>query len=72
MNKIINELNEQEMEIFKRGRNYKSNSMPKNADIHEYHIATGLEALWGYWYLSEEKKRLDSFFVQMIKENSLD
>ncbi|MEA5018678.1 MAG: ribonuclease III domain-containing protein [Erysipelotrichaceae bacterium] len=72
MSKIISDLNEQETEIFKRGRNYKSNSMPKNADVYEYHIATGLEALWGYWYLSNEKERLDNFFVQMIKENSLD
>jgi len=56
--KIENILTEEEMEAFKRGRNTKS-TVPKNADMHDYRIATGLEALIGYIYLSGNSKRLD-------------
>ena len=51
---IKEELNEIEKDIFKRGRNYKTNSSPKNTDIITYHISTGFEALIGFWYLNEE------------------
>lgn len=44
-------LTETEISIFKRGRNSQSHSSAKNADIHSYRLATGLEALMGYLYL---------------------
>ena len=51
--------NEIEKDIFKRGRNYKTNSSPKNTDIITYHISTGFEALIGFWYLNEEWERIE-------------
>ena len=56
---LEDELTEEEMKIFKRGRNQKSHTAPKNADIIDYKYATGFEALIGYLYLSEDKERLE-------------
>lgn len=56
---IMDELSEEEMRIYKRGRNQKPHTSPKNADIIDYKCATGFEALVGYLYLSEEKERLE-------------
>ena len=53
------EFTEEEMRIYKRGRNQKSHTSPKNADIIDYKCATGFEALIGYLYLSEDKERLE-------------
>ncbi len=54
------ELTEEEMRIYKWGRNAKSNTSPKNADIIDYRTATGFETLIGYLYLKEETDRLTS------------
>ena len=55
---IEEELTEDEERIYKRGRNQKSHTSPKNADIIDYKNATGFEALIGYLYLSEDNERL--------------
>ena len=54
---IIEDLSDEELSIFKRARNSKSGSTPKNADLNEYKWATGFEALVGYLYLSEKNER---------------
>lgn len=54
---IEHALTQEEVAIYKRGRNAKSHSVAKNADIHDYRIATGLEALIGYLYLTGNTKR---------------
>lgn len=56
--KIEEKLTDEELEIFKRGRNAKSKTSPKNADIIDYRMATGFEALIGYLYLTGRKERL--------------
>lgn len=58
VHEIEHELTEDEMRIYKRGRNQKSHTSPKNADIIDYKHATGFEALIGYLYLNEETSRL--------------
>jgi len=64
---IIEDLSEEELSIFKRARNSKSGSTPKNADLNEYKWATGFEALVGYLYLSEKNERLNCIFDKIIK-----
>ncbi len=44
-------LTEEEMAVYKRGRNAKSYTTAKNASVGDYRVATGLEALFGYLYL---------------------
>jgi len=50
---------EEEMDIFKRGRNYKTQSLPKNANVVDYKNATGLEAVFGYLYVTNQTERLE-------------
>lgn len=52
------ELNDEELSVFKRGRNAKSVSMAKNASMSDYRTATGFEALIGYLYLSGKTARM--------------
>lgn len=66
MKKLLDELNEEEMYIYKRGRNAKSATSPKNADICEYRTATGFEALVGYLYLTEQNERLNYFLNKIL------
>ena len=56
---IENMLTEEELQVLKRGRNAKSISAPKNADITEYRHATGVEALIGYLYLEGRIDRIN-------------
>lgn len=50
-------LSDEEEAVYKRGRNAKTFTVPKNADVHEYHAATGFEALLGWLYLTKNEKR---------------
>ena len=56
------ELSEKEISVFKRGRNFHTHSSPKNSTGGDYHIATGLECLFGYLYLSKDNERADKLF----------
>ena len=51
-------LREEEHDIFRRARNSKINSSAKNAELSDYKIATGLEAVYGYLYLTGDTERL--------------
>ncbi len=57
-------LTQEEEEVFKRGRNAHSASVPKNADVTEYRAATGFEALIGYLYLTANRERLTALMAQ--------
>ena len=59
MHKIEGFLEEDEEAVYKRGRNAKSATVPKNADVRDYRMATGFEALVGYLYLIGDKERLE-------------
>ena len=65
--KIEENLTEEEIKIFKRGRNAKSHTVPKNADPIDYRIATGVEALFGYLYLLKRYNRIREIFKEMIR-----
>lgn len=60
-------LNEDELAVFKRGRNAKSPTVPKNADVRDYRMATGFEALVGYLYLSGNTERLQFILSKSIE-----
>lgn len=55
---LLPELTEEELAVYKRGRNANSHSAAKNASIVAYRKATGLEALYGYLYLADRTDRL--------------
>ncbi len=61
---LLELLTEEEMSVYKRGRNAKSATMAKNATMADYRKATGFEALMGYLYLDNQWERM----VYLIKE----
>ncbi len=65
--KLLPMLNETEADIFRRGRNSRTNSIPKNADRADYQAATGLEALIGFLFLTGRTERV-SELIGAIEE----
>ncbi len=51
-------LTEREADIMRRGRNAHTGHVPKNASVADYHMATALETLIGYLYLSDNIERV--------------
>ncbi len=72
LDSLINEnfLKEAEIDIVKRGRNYKRESHPKNTDIMTYKMATGFEALVGYLYLDNKQERLNEIINHILEEKN--
>lgn len=59
---IEDSLSEEEMTIYKRGRNANGNHIPKNANPVDYRRATGLEALFGFLHLTGQSVRVSELF----------
>lgn len=68
---INNELTEDEIGFFKRARNAHSTSKSKNSTIVEYRKATGLEALIGLLFYTDEERLTEvlNAIVSFIDEN---
>lgn len=62
VDKLLPLLNENEISVYKRGRNATGNTVPKHTSSSDYRKATGLEALFGYLFLIGEENRLNSLF----------
>ena len=60
-------LTEQEVAIFKRGRNAKSGSVPKNTDVRTYRNSSGYEAVLGSLFLREEYERVNEIIDKSIE-----
>lgn len=58
-----------ELEVIKRGRNYKTGRHPKNCDVITYKYATALETLIGYWYLTDNKYRIKKLMEFILNSN---
>ena len=54
---IMDDLTDEEKDIFRRGRNSKPHTKAKNASTMEYLEATGFEAVIGFLYLSGDMDR---------------
>ena len=67
--KILPMLTEEELAVYKRGRNARVNSVPQNASLGQYHASTGIEALLGWLYLLGRKDRINELFTVIIGEN---
>ena len=69
-----NFLTNNEIDIVKRGRNYKRDSHPKNTDIITYKMSTGFECLIGYLYLDKQIDRMNEIIDYILggynEENS--
>lgn len=64
---ILENLTEEEINIYKRGRNTNIVTVSKNVDVVEYKKATGFEALLGQLYIQKDIKRLEEIVKMSIK-----
>lgn len=69
--KLKEDLTEEELAVYKRGRNAKSYTMAKNATMSDYRRATGFEALMGYLYLKEDFCRIVELVRAGIREDQI-
>ena len=67
LHEILGDLNEDECDIVRRGRNAKSGTIPKNAKVSDYKHATAFEALIGYLYLNKQYERLNEIMEKSVK-----
>lgn len=68
---LLELLTEEEMAVYKRGRNAKSVTMAKNATMKDYRKATGFEALMGYLYLDNQWERMVCLIKEGLKRANL-
>jgi len=72
LNKIYDELTEEEKDIVRRGRNTENHHLPKHANVQDYMYSTAFEALIGYLYLTKQNSRLAEIFKKIIIYNKGD
>lgn len=68
---LLPHLTEEELAVYRRGRNAKSYTTAKNATVADYRKATGLEALYGYLYLSDQTDRVLKLLKLSLQELEL-
>ena len=66
--RVLPQLTEEELAVYKRGRNANVHAMPRSATPAQYHAATGLECLMGWLYLRGDKQRAEQLFRTMMEE----
>ena len=64
--RIFENLEDDEKDIFMRGRNAKSATVPKNMSVAEYRYATALEAVVGYLYLTGQPQKIEDIFKEAL------
>ena len=67
IDKIMDKLTDEEIAIYKRGRNTNISTVSKHVDVVEYKKATGFECLIGYLYITKRNSRLDEIVKECIK-----
>ena len=63
LEKLLPVFNEEEAEVFRRGRNAKKATKSKNASVAEYNRSTGFEAVLGFLYLSGDVQRISELLA---------
>ena len=66
--RILSLLTEEELAVYKRGRNAHVNSIPHSASRTDYLRATALESLLGWLYLHGDEERINQLFCAMMEE----
>ena len=67
LQRLENNLTEEEKEIVRRARNTKNHHLPKNSNVQEYMYATAFEGLIGYLHLSKNTNRLNEILELSLK-----
>ncbi len=67
IDKIMDMLTEEEIAMYKRGRNTNIPTVSKHVDVVEYKKATGFECLIGYLFVTKQNERLNKIVQESIK-----
>ncbi|MCI9445632.1 MAG: ribonuclease III [Oscillospiraceae bacterium] len=67
--RILPLLTEEELAVYRRGRNAHVNTVPHSASRSDYLKATALECLFGWLYLRGERERINRLFAIMMEED---
>ena len=65
LEKIYENLTNEEQEIVRRSRNTQNHHLPKNSNVQEYMYSTAFEGLIGYLYLTKQNNRLKEILKQV-------
>ena len=68
VDKLLPLLNEDELAYYRRGKNSHVHAVPKSATPAQYAKATGVEALFGYLFLSGQKERANEIFNLVMEK----
>ena len=63
------ELTEEELAVYRRGRNAHSGTVPRNANVADYRVATGLETLLGHLWVLGREERIDRLMAVAVQVN---
>ena len=66
--KMLPLLTEEELAYYRRGKNSHVHAVPKSATPAQYAKATGVEALFGYLFLSGQKERANEIFNLVMND----
>ena len=69
--KMLPLLTEEELAYYRRGKNSHDHAVPKSATPAQYAKATGVEALFGYLFLSGQKERANEIFNLVMNDNGV-
>jgi ribonuclease-3 family protein len=64
--RVFENLDADEKDIFMRGRNAKSATVPKNMSVADYRQATALEAVLGYLYLTGRTGKMEDILKEAL------
>ena len=70
VDKMLPLLTEEELAYYRRGKNSNVHAVPKSATPAKYAKATGLEAMFGYLFLSGQKDRANEIFNIVMESNN--
>ena len=62
-------LTEEELAVYRRGRNAHSGTVPRNANVMDYRVATGLETLLGHLWVLGREERIDELMAIAVQVN---
>lgn len=63
---IVSEFTPRELDVFHRGKNYNYKHTSKSANLPEYLLSSGFEAVIGYLFISQNEKRLNEILAMAI------
>lgn len=65
--KLVDNLNENEINAYHRGKNYNYRHNPKSSNKDEYLLSSGFESVIGYLYITKQNDRLNEILLKAIE-----